>query len=756
MRKINLFVILILSCFQLVAGDPKMDAFVTGLMNKMTLQEKIGQLNQVVPGGWIVTGATINKDVEEKIISGKVGSVLNSHTPELTRKLQELAVTKSPDKIPILFGLDVIHGYKTIFPIPLALSCTWDLERIERSTRIAAIEASASGVSWTFAPMVDISRDPRWGRVAEGAGEDAWWGSQVAAALVRGYQGKDLANERTILACVKHFAMYGGAEGGRDYNTADMSRLSMYQSYLPPYKAAIDAGAGSVMTSFNTVDGIPSTGNRWLFTDLLRNQWGFEGMVVTDYNAITEMRAHGLGDLKTVSALALNAGVDMDMVDEGFLTTLEQSVADGSVQVESINQACQRILETKYKLGLFDDPYRYLSEERRKNEIFTPEYRKTARELAQRSVVLLKNDDKILPLKKNGTIALVGPLINGKNDMLGSWVVAGDRENVSTLQDGMANVGSSAVKVLTAKGSEFTEDAFLLKSSRNPWERQPLEPIKMTSEELINEALLVADKADVIVAAVGEPASWSGEAASRSDLTLPECQQRLLKALKATGKPVVVVVFSGRPLVLSWENENFSTIVQAWQLGTEGGNGLADVLFGDYNPSGKLTMTFPRSVGQIPVYYNYLNTGRPANPNNRFSSKYLDLPNDPLFPFGYGLSYTTFEYGPVELSNTKPVGNEKITASVSLKNSGTLAGEEVVQLYLTDPVATVSRPVKELKGFRKVMLQPGESKKVTFEITTNELKYYHNNLEYSWDPGEFIISIGTNSSKVQSASLGWE
>jgi len=756
MKKLNFVVILLLLASHLFAQDQKMDLFISDLMSKMTLQEKIGQLNQLAPSGGAITGAVVSQDVEAKIKAGKVGSILNSPSLEFTRKAQEMATTLSPSKIPILFGLDVIHGYKTIFPIPLAISCSWDLARIEKSARIAAIESSVSGVGWTFSPMVDICRDPRWGRVAEGAGEDPWWGSRVAEAMIKGYQGKKLSDEGSILACVKHFALYGAAEAGRDYNTVDMSHLSMYQNYFPPYKAAIDAGAGSIMTSFNVVDGIPSTGNHWLMTEVLRNQWGFEGFVVTDYNAISEMIAHGMGDIKTVSALALNAGVDMDMVDEGFLSTLEKSIADGTVSESSINNACRRILAIKYKLGLFDNPQRYINEERIKTDIFSDENRKAARELAQRSIVLLKNDQHLLPLKKTGVVAVIGPLSDSKIDMLGTWVVAGDVENTSTLNDGLANVGGEKVKIVHAKGSAFTHDDYLLKSAQNPWEQKKTEENpKINADKLLNEALEIARNADVIVAAVGEPAAWSGEAAGRADITIPDCQQQLLLKLKETGKPVVVVVFSGRPLDLSWEYENFATIIHAWHGGTEAGNALADVLYGDYNPSGKITMTFPRNVGQIPVYYNYLNTGRPYNPTNKFSVRHLDLPNDPLFPFGYGLSYSTFEYSPIELSTDKPAGNNKITASVTVKNNSKIAGEEVVQLYIADPVASVSRPLKELKGFQKINLLPGESKKVTFEIGTDMLKYYNSKLEYNWEPGEFIIYIGTNSSKVETAKVMW-
>lgn len=756
MKKFNLVAVLLLVVFQLSAQDQKMNDFISGLMKKMTIEEKIGQLNQVSPWGGAVTGSVVSQDVETKIKAGNVGSILNSPSVEFTRKAQELAVNESPSRIPILFGLDVIHGYKTVFPIPLAISCSWDTDRIEKSARIAAIEASASGVGWTFSPMVDISHDPRWGRVAEGSGEDPWWGAQVAKAMVKGYQGNQLKDETSILACVKHFALYGGAEAGRDYNTVDMSRLSMYQNYFPPYKAAVEAGAGTVMSSFNVVDGIPSTGNHWLLTDVLRNQWGFKGFVVTDYRSNNEMIAHGLGDLQTVSALAINAGTDMDMVGEGYLSTLKQSIAEGKVSEETINQACRRILEMKYKLGLFDKPFRFINEERINNGIFTNENRKAARELAQRSIVLLKNNDQLLPLKRSGTIALIGPMGNTKNDMLGSWVVAGDRDHVSTFQDGLTIMGGGKVKIVYAKGSAFTHDPYLIKLSRNPWEKVPEEQDpKLEADKLINEAIEVARNADIIIAAVGESSAWSGEASSRSDITIPECQKQLLLKLKETGKPMVVVVFSGRPLDLTWEDENFNTIVQAWQLGTEGGNALADVLYGDYNPSGKITMSFPRCVGQVPIYYNCLNTGRPYNPMNKFSTKYLDVPNDPLFPFGFGLSYTTFEYSSIEISNDKPSGDVKITASVTVTNSGKLAGEEVVQLYLADPVATISRPIKELKGFQKVLLQPGESKKVSFEIGIDELKFYNSKLEYNWEPGEFIIFIGTNSVDVKLAKVVW-
>ncbi|MBN1926691.1 MAG: beta-glucosidase BglX [Prolixibacteraceae bacterium] len=760
MRKITFWLVLSVLIFQAIAQENSdMDVFISNLMSEMTLQEKIGQLNQVAPHGWVVTGSSVNEDIEKKVIAGQVGGMLNSMNPDMTRKIQELAITKSPSKIPIIFGLDVIHGFKTIFPIPFALSCSWNLNRIEQSARIAATEASASGFCWTFSPMVDISRDPRWGRVAEGAGEDPWWGAKVAEAMVKGYQGNDLSDERTILACIKHFAIYGAAEAGRDYNTIDMSRLSMYQDYFPPYKAGVEAGAGSVMTSFNVVDRIPATGNRWLMTNVLRDQWGFEGFVVTDYRANNEMSVHGLGDLKTISALSLNAGVDMDMVGEGFLTTLESSVSEGTVKIEDIDKACRRILEAKYKLGLFNDPYKYIDSIRMQNEVFSDSHLKAAREIAQQTVVLLKNDKNILPLKKQGRIALIGPLADSKSDMLGSWAGAGSRENVSTLKHGLETVGGANVTVAFAKGAEPTDDPFLLAASQNPWQRRrdgQTEEVKPSADSLLAEALEICRDADVIIASVGELASWSGEAASRTDITIPQTQRRLMKALKETGKRVVLVISSGRPLDLTWENENFDAIVMAWQGGTQGGLALADVLFGDYNPSAKTTMTFPRSVGQIPIYYSQLNTGRPANPFNKFSSKYIDSPNEPLFPFGYGLSYTTFEYGNVSLSDSLVRGDVTLTASVNVTNTGERAGEEVVQLYLADPVARVSRPLKELKGFEKVLLEPGETKTVSFTINTNDLKYYDSELNYDWDAGEFVFYIGPNSSDGKEARVMWE
>lgn len=743
---------MLLASFLKIQGqDGKMNLFINDLMNKMTIEEKIGQLNLNNYGGF-VTGSAVNEQTPKKIREGKIGGIINASSMDVMKSAMDIAVKESPHHIPILFGMDVINGYKTIFPIPLAMSCTWDMELIGKSARIAAQEATANGVEWTYSPMVDIARDPRWGRIAEGAGEDPWLGAQVAKAMVKGYQGNDLSLNNTMMACVKHFALYGAAEAGRDYNTVDMSKVNMYNYYLPPYKAAVDAGTGSVMSSFNVVDGIPSSGNHWLLTDLLRNQWGFKGFVVTDYTAINEMINHGMGDLQTVSALALKAGTDMDMIGEGFLSTLKKSLDEGKITIEDINNACRRILEAKYKLGLFDDPYRYLDPERAKTDVLTPENLKTAEEIATRSMVLLKNDNHILPLKKSGTIAVIGPLGDTRKDIIGSAVFYGNPDKLSSVVDGLKNIGGKSVNVLYAKGSELTDDPYLLKSDIY---QEKSSGTVLSSEQLLKEALQTAGKSDVIVAVLGESSLWSGEASSMTDIGIQKTQQNLLKALLATGKPVILVLINGRPMTLVWENANVSAILEAWIGGAEAGNAIANILFGDYNPSGKLTTTFPLSVGQIPLYYNHLNTGRPMDPNNKFTSKYLDISNDPLYPFGYGLSYTTFDYSNIRLSKNQLKGDETLTATVTLTNTGKVAGEEVVQFYIQDPAASISRPVKELKNFKKVMLQPGEKKDVNIYITTDDLNFYNSDLKYDWEPGEFIIYIGTNSRDLKSAKVNW-
>ncbi|MBI2282949.1 MAG: beta-glucosidase BglX [Bacteroidetes bacterium] len=726
------------------------------LMAKMTLEEKIGQLNLIIPGGAAVTGSVVSTDVENKIKKGMVGGLFGITSPEKVRKAQELAVNGSRLHIPMIFGLDVIHGHKTIFPIPLGLSTSWDMALIEQSARIAAKEATADGLNWAFSPMVDIARDARWGRISEGSGEDPYLGGKIAQAMVRGYQGTDLSKNNTLMACVKHFALYGASEAGREYNTVDMSRIQMYEYYLPPYKAAIDAGAGSIMSSFNLVDGVPATGNKWLLTDLLRKEWGFNGFVVSDYTSLNEMINHGMGDLQTVSALALKAGLDMDMVGEGMLTTLAKSLKEGKVTVADIDKACLRILEAKYKLGLFDDPYRYIDESRPAKEILTADNRAAARNIAAHSMVLLKNDKQVLPLKRSGTIALVGPLADNRRNMLGTWVVAGDWNKSVSVLEGFKNVAGSGVNIISAKGANITDDtAMFLKRVNALGVEAVIDP--RSPQEMIDEAVAAANKSDVVVAVVGESANMSGESSSRADISLPASQQALLKALHKTGKPLVVVLINGRPLTLVWENEHATAILEAWAPGTEAGNAVADVLFGNYNPSGKLSATFPRSVGQIPIYYNHKNTGRPYDGTGgaKFKTSYLDEVNEPLYPFGYGLSYTQFDYSPVKLSKTVLKGEEKLTASVTLTNSGKYAGEEVVQLYISDPVASVSRSVKDLKGFQKVMLQPGESKEISFTVTTDELKFFNSELKKVWEPGKFVIHIGTSSSDVKSAEVEW-
>lgn len=729
-----------------------MDRFIDGLMGKMTLHEKIGQLNLPVSGN-IVTGQAKSSDIAGKIRSGEVGGLFNLKGVEEIRELQKLAVEQSRLKIPLIFGMDVIHGYETVFPIPLALSCSWDMAAVERSARIAAQECSADGICWTFSPMVDIARDPRWGRMAEGNGEDPFLGAAIAKAMVHGYQGDDLTRNNTVMACVKHFALYGAAEAGRDYNTVDMSHWRMFNYYFPPYEAAAKAGAGSFMTSFNVVDGIPATGNKWLLTDVLRKMWGWNGFVVTDYTAIAEMTAHGLGDLQTVSALALNAGTDMDMVADGFVGTLEQSLREGKVSEATVNMACRRILEAKYKLGLFDDPYRYLDEKRFTKDVYTDEHRAEARRIATETFVLLKNDDGLLPLQKKGKIAIIGPLGNTRANMPGTWSVAAAFDKYKSLYDAMKERAGDAMTVTYAKGSNIIDNA-QIEANGSVFGRDIRD--NSSSEEMLNEALDVAEDADVIVAAIGETSEMTGESSSRSDLTLPDAQKRLLEALKATGKPVVVLNFSGRATVMTWENANFSTLLNVWFGGSEAADAICDVLFGDAVPSGKLSVTMPKSVGQIPLYYNHLNTGRPLDKGawfTKFRSNYLDIDNEPLYPFGYGLSYTTFRYGTLRLSGNSMDKNGKLTASIDITNTGNCDGSEVVQMYIRDLVGSVSRPVKELKGFERVTLKKGETKTVTFEVNEELLRFYNSQLEFVSEPGDFELMVGPNSRDVQTATF---
>lgn len=739
---------------QTSSGDARMDAFVKQLMAKMTLDEKIGQLN-LVTSGRALTGSVVNKGVEEGIKKGEIGGIFGVYGTDYIGRAQELAVKNSRLHIPLIFGLDVIHGHRTIFPIPLGMSATWDMGLIERSAKIAASEATGEGINWVFSPMVDIARDPRWGRISEGSGEDPYLGSMIAKAMVRGYQGTNMKNSDAVMACVKHFALYGGAEAGREYNTVDMSLIKMYQDYLPPYKAAADAGAGSFMSSFNTINGVPATANQWLLTDVLRKQWGFKGFVVSDYTAVNELSAHGLGDLQQVSALALKAGLDMDMVGEGFLKTLKKSLKEKKVTQQEIDQACRRVLEAKYKLGLFDNPYKSINSEVEAKTELTDANRVAAREVAEHSFVLLKNKGQQLPLKKSGTIALIGPLADNHSEMLGTWVIAGDPKKSVSVIDGVKKAAGSGVNVLYARGSNITDDSLL--NARAWFFGMKQERDNRPAQQMIDEAVETANKADVVVAVVGESANMSGESASRSDISIPETQKELLKALFKTGKPIVLVLFNGRPLALTWEDQHANAILDVWAPGTEAGNAIADVLFGNYNPSGKITATFPKNVGQVPIYYNHKNTGRPFEDKGpaKFKSDYIDVSNAPLYPFGYGLSYTTFKYSDVKLSKTHLKGNETLKATVTVSNTGNMDGEEVVQLYISDPVASISRSVKELKHFKKISLKAGEQKEVSFDITTNDLKFYNTKLNFDWEPGEFIVQIGTNSSDFEGASVQW-
>lgn len=756
-----------------------MNRFIDALMKRMTVDEKIGQLNLPVTGD-ITTGQAKSSDIAGRIKRGEVGGLFNLKGVEKIRDVQKLAVENSRLGIPLLFGMDVIHGYETIFPIPLGLSCTWDMKAIEESARIAAIEASADGISWTFSPMVDISRDPRWGRVSEGSGEDPFLGSLIARAMIQGYQGEKLADQLKrndeIMACVKHFALYGAAEGGRDYNTVDMSRQRMYNEYFPPFEAAIEAGVGSVMASFNEVDGIPATANKWLMSDVLRGQWGFNGFVVTDYTGISEMTDHGIGDLQTVSARAINAGVDMDMVSDGFIGTLKKSIQEGKVSMMTLNTACRRILEAKYKLGLFDDPYKYCDPKRPARDIFTRAHRDAARRIASESFVLLKNDNQTLPLKPTGTIAVIGPLADTRSNMPGTWSVAAVLDRSPSLIEGLREMvgrmdemplnqpnepwyiplmeNGANINLLYAKGSNLISDAAY--EERATMFGRSLNRDNRTDAELLKEALETANKADVIVAALGESSEMSGESSSRTDLNLPDVQQTLLKELVATGKPVVLVLFTGRPLILNWEQDNVPAILNVWFGGSEAAYAIGDVLFGRVNPSGKLTMSFPQNVGQIPLYYAHKNTGRPLHDGKwfeKFRSNYLDVTNEPLYPFGFGLSYTTFAYSDISLSQSSMDMQGMITASVDVSNTGLLPGGEVVQLYIRDLVGSTTRPVKELKGFERIYLQPGQTRTVTFKIAPEMLKFYDYDLQYVIEPGDFQVMIGSNSRDVKTAAF---
>ena len=749
---LGLLVLITLSCNEQKPAQPSQELpyqkEVDSILALMTLEEKIGQLN-LPSSGDITTGQAKSSDIASKIAAGKVGGLFNIKTAAKIKEVQRIAVEESRLKIPLLFGMDVIHGYQSTFPIPLGLASSWDMDLIQQTARVAAQEASADGINWTFSPMVDISRDPRWGRISEGSGEDPFLGGKIAAAMVKGYQGDDLSANNTLLACVKHFALYGASEAGRDYNTVDMSRVRMYNDYLPPYKAAIDAGVASVMASFNEVDGIPATANKWLLTDVLREQWGFNGFVVSDYTGINEMVAHGIGNLQQVSARALNAGLDMDMVGEGFLTTLKKSLEEGLVSETTIDTAVKRILTAKYQLGLFDDPYKYCDTTRTKNEVFTKENRDFARKVSAESMVLLKNEG-LLPLKKSGSIALIGPLANTSHNMAGTWSVATQQEKSISVLEGLKEVAGEAVTINYAKGSNVAYDEAYEK--RITMFGKEITRDGRTDAQLLAEALEVAQKSDVVVAAIGETAERSGESSSITNLQIPKAQQDLLDALLATGKPVVVVLFTGRPLAITKIQEEAPAILNAWFPGSEAGLAIADVLFGAVNPSGKLTATFPRNVGQVPLFYAHKNTGRPLDPAKtadcgfqKFTSNYLDVCNTPLYPFGFGLSYTTFSYSDVTLDKAELGPNDSITVSVKVKNTGDFDGKEVVQLYVRDVVRSTTPPVRELKGFKKLFLKKGEEQIVQFKLQTEDLKFYDTDLNFIAEPGEFQVFVGGDS-----------
>lgn len=734
----KLVFIFVLAATQAHAQRKTIDQRVDSVLKLMTLEEKAGQLNQY-NGDWKYTGP-ITEDGNKltQIRNGQVGSMINITGVDHTRQLQEMAM-QSRLKIPLLFGQDVIHGFRTTFPIPLGEAASWDLELIERSARMAAIEASAYGIHWTFAPMVDIARDPRWGRVMEGAGEDVYLGSLIAAARVRGFQGNGLGNTDAVMACAKHFAAYGAAVGGRDYNSVDMSERMLWETYLPPFKAAADAGVATFMNSFNDLNGIPATANAYLQRDILKKQWNFKGFVVSDWGSVGEMVNHGFVANKKEAALAaITGGSDMDMESRSYTANLADLVKENKVSIQLIDDAVRRVLKKKFEMGLFDDPFRFCSKERESRQANNQEFIRAARETAAKSIVLLKNNNNILPLaKKVQSIALIGPFVKSVRDNLGFWSIEwpDDSARIVSLWQGIKNKVPNNTTLLYAKGCG----------------------IRDSSRAGFAEAIEAAKQADIVIMSVGEARDMTGEAKSRSNISLPGVQEELIRAVQAVGKPVVVLISAGRPLVFNWTADNVPAILYTWWLGTEAGNAIADVLFGDYNPSAKLPMSFPRTVGQVPIYYNHYNTGRPprSETNTNYVSAYIDLPNSPKFPFGFGLSYTSFSYSDVRLSADSVTGNARLNAAVTVTNTGQLAGTETVQLYIRDVTGSVVRPVKELKGFKKVYLKPGDSITVDFNITTETLKFYNKDLKYDWEPGEFTIMIGGNSSDVRSARVKW-
>jgi beta-glucosidase len=761
--KKNILMMFLMACQMLQAQTTEMRQFVDQLMGKMTLEEKLGQLNLVPASDEIVTGGAVDTQVGQRIANGQLGGIFNLKGVDKIRALQDIAVKKSRLGIPLIVGMDVIHGYETIFPIPLALSCSWDIPAIENMARISALEATADGINWVYSPMVDICVDARWGRIAEGGGEDPYLGSEIASAYVRGYQGSTVNSQQlkanSVLACVKHYALYGAAEAGRDYNTVDMSRLRMYNQYLPPYKAAAEAGAGSFMSSFNIVDGQHATANHWLLTEVLRDQWKFGGFVVTDYASINEMSVWGFGDLKSNSSKALKAGTDMDMCANGFVGTLAASLQDGTVTMADIDQACRRVLEAKWKLGLFDNPYRYLDAKRRAKDIYTTANRAASRKMAAETFVLLKNgvpggssaEKPLLPLNPNTTIALIGPLANDRANIAGTWCVAYTPERYATIKEALERRLSNS-RLLYAQGCNLTHDADLQQAAEFGKSIPRVDAAKAKAE-----ALAVAKKADVIVCAMGECADFSGESSSRATLEMPDAQRELLEELVKIGKPIVLLNFSGRPTVLTWEQEHVDAIMNVWFAGSEAGDAIADVLFGDVAPSGRLTVTMPKALGQVPIYYNHLNTGRPvekgADKYRKYASNYLEVRNDPLYPFGYGLTYTTFRYSDLSLSSATMAADGSVEASIVVSNTGQRDGDEVVQLYVHQQAASIARPVKELRGFQRIHLKAGEQRRVTFCIDRDQLQYLNAQGEPVLESGLFDIMIGGNSDDTKSTTL---
>ncbi len=738
----HLPLLLLLAIFTTACNNPSPSARdpiekrIDSVMARMTIDEKVGQLT-LYTSDWDVTGPTMRSGYKEDIKSGKVGAIFNAFTVNYTRDLQKLAVEGTRLHIPLLFGYDVIHGHRTIFPIPLGLASSWDLKAIELSARIAATEASAEGLHWAFGPMVDIARDPRWGRIAEGAGEDTYLGSEIARVMVKGYQGEKLGDLNSVMASVKHFAAYGAAQSGRDYNTVDMSERTLREVYLPPYKSAVDAGAATVMSSFNDLDGVPASGNKFLMTDVLRKEWGFTGFVVSDYTSIMEMISHGVAaDTASAAALAIEAGVDMDMQAGFYQEALARVVKEGKIKQELIDLSVRRILRKKFELGLFDDPYRYSDSAREKEKVMTPAFLEVARDIGRKSIILLKNarlpgwETGLLPLSKSvKKLAVIGPLANAKKEMIGSWSAAGDWTKSITLLEGIKEKIAAGTSVVYAKGCNINDD----------------------STTYFTLAVRAASQSDVVILALGEAALMTGEAASRSSLELPGVQQKLAEEIYKTGKPVIVVLMNGRPLTIKWLDQHVNSILETWFLGTQAGHAIADVLFGDYNPSGKLTVTFPQTIGQVPIFYNMKNTGRPLDPNNKYTSKYLDVSNEPLYPFGFGLSYTSFTYGNVAVSKSDKADQRELTVTCRVTNSGSRAGEEVVQLYVRDLVGSVTRPVKELKGFQKILLGPGASKDIVFTIRPVDLSFYRKDMSFGPEPGDFQVFVGGNSRDVKMA-----